>query len=153
MDFPRLGKTVRRSAGRNSGTAGLPVLDILDRGDITDAVIVVTRYFGGTLLGTGGLVRAYSSAARMGVEEAGIVTMEIAGSYRFTSSYSDYDRAMRIIRDAQAEITGSEFLGEVTISYTADDMKAEKIEKAMVEMTRGKGKPELIEKGYFPVDA
>lgn len=79
--------------------------------------------------------------------------MEIAGSYRFTCSYSDYDRAMRIIRDAQAEITGSEFLGEVTISYTADDMKAEKIEKAMVEMTRGKGKPELIEKGYFPVDA
>ncbi|MBR5045461.1 MAG: YigZ family protein, partial [Oscillospiraceae bacterium] len=129
-----------------------PVLDILDRGDITDAIIVVTRYFGGTLLGTGGLVRAYSSAARMGVEEAGVVLMEIAGSYRFSCSYSDYDRAMRIIRDAQADITGSEFLDEVTISYTADDTKAEKIENALVEMTRGKVRPELLEKGYFPTE-
>ena len=138
--------------GEPSGTAGLPVLDILDRGDITDAIIVVTRYFGGTLLGTGGLVRAYSSAARMGVEEAGVVLMEIAGSYRFSCSYSDYDRAMRIIRDAQADITGSEFLDEVTISYTADDTKAEKIENALVEMTRGKVRPELLEKGYFPTE-
>lgn len=138
--------------GEPSGTAGLPVLDILDRGEITDTVIVVTRYFGGTLLGTGGLVRAYSSAARMGVEEAGVVLMEIAGSYRFSCGYSDYDKAVRIIRDAQADITGSEFMDEVTISYTADDQKADKIEKALVEMTRGKGRPELIEKGFFPTE-
>lgn len=138
--------------GEPSGTAGLPVLDILDRGEITDTVIVVTRYFGGTLLGTGGLVRAYSSAARMGVEEAGVVLMEIAGSYRFSCGYSDYDKAVRIIRDALADMTGSEFMDEVTISYTADDQKADKIEKALVEMTRGKGRPELIEKGFFPVE-
>lgn len=138
--------------GEPSGTAGLPVLDILDRGEITDTVIVVTRYFGGTLLGTGGLVRAYSSAARMGVEEAGVVLMEIAGSYRFSCGYSDYDKAVRIIRDAQADMTGSEFMDEVTISYTADDQQADKIEKALVEMTRGKGRPELIEKGFFPVE-
>ena len=138
--------------GEPSGTAGLPVLDILDRGEITDTVIVVTRYFGGTLLGTGGLVRAYSSAARMGVEEAGVVLMEIAGSYRFSCGYSDYDKAVRIIRDAQADMSGSEFMDEVTISYTADDQKADKIEKALVEMTRGKGRPELIEKGFFPVE-
>ncbi|MBQ2085696.1 MAG: YigZ family protein [Oscillospiraceae bacterium] len=138
--------------GEPSGTAGLPVLDILDRGDITDTVIVVTRYFGGTLLGTGGLVRAYSSAARMGVDEAGVVLMEIAGNYRFRCSYSDYDRTLRIIRESQADITGSEFTDEVTINYTADDIKAEKIENALVEMTRGRGKPELIEKGFFPVE-
>ncbi len=138
--------------GEPSGTAGLPVLDILDRGEITDTVIVVTRYFGGTLLGTGGLVRAYSSAARMGVEEAGVVLMEIAGSYRFSCGYSDYDKVVRIILDAQADMTGSEFMDEVTISYTADDQKADKIEKALVEMTRGKGRPELIEKGFFPVE-
>ena len=138
--------------GEPSGTAGLPVLDILDRGEITDTVIVVTRYFGGTLLGTGGLVRAYSSAARMGVKEAGVVLMKIAGSYRFSCGYSDYDKAVRIIRDAQADMIGSEFMDEVTISYTADDQKADKIEKALVEMTRGKGRPELIEKGFFPVE-
>lgn len=138
--------------GEPSGTAGLPVLDILDRGDITDTIIVVTRYFGGTLLGTGGLVRAYSSAARLGMEEAGVVLMEIAGSYRFSCGYSDYDRAVRIIRDARADITGSEFLDEVTVSYTADDEKAEKIENALVEMTRGKSRPELIEKSFFPTE-
>ena len=67
-------------------------------------------------------------------------------------SYADYDKAMRIIRDAQAEIIGSEFLDEVTIRYTADDVNAEKIENALVEMTRGKGRPELLEKGYFPTE-
>ena len=136
--------------GEPSGTAGLPVLDILDRGDITDTVIVVTRYFGGTLLGTGGLVRAYSSAARMGVDEAGVVLMELAGNYSFSCSYSDYDRAMRILREAQADVTGSDFLDEVTVMYTADDAKAEKIESALVEMSRGKTRPVLLEKSFFP---
>ncbi len=136
--------------GEPSGTAGLPVLDILDRGDITDAVIVVTRYFGGTLLGTGGLVRAYSSAARAAVDAAGTVMMEIAGRYEFRCGYQEYERAARTIREAGALITSSEFLDEVTIFYTASDEAEGRIEPALSEMTRGRGKPALLDKDYYP---
>ena len=138
--------------GEPSGTAGLPVLDILERGDITDAIIVVTRYFGGTLLGTGGLVRAYSGAARMAVDEAVPVTMEIAGSYSFRCGYSDYERAARVIREGGGSITETQFLDEVTIVYTADDPSEERIDTALVEITRGKSRPVLMDRNYYPVE-
>ena len=96
----RVGNLSRYSDdGEPGGTAGLPVLDVLDRPGITDAIIVVTRWFGGTLLGTGGLVRAYSSAAKLAVEAAGVVEMELAGRYRLSVPYSDYDRVLRCARD------------------------------------------------------
>ena len=138
--------------GEPSGTAGLPVLDILERGEITDAIIVVTRYFGGTLLGTGGLVRAYSGAAGKAAEEAGIVTMEESGIYEFVCGYPEYERAVRIIREAGAEITASEFLDQVRISYIANSDKESKIEPALQELSRGKNAPVLLESGFFPAN-
>ncbi|MCD8214860.1 MAG: YigZ family protein, partial [Clostridiales bacterium] len=73
--------------GEPQGTAGIPMLDILKGEDITDAVVIVTRYFGGILLGTGGLVRAYSQAAKAGLKAAETVTMTL---YRRTEITSDY---------------------------------------------------------------
>ena len=136
--------------GEPSGTAGLPVLDILERADITDAIIVVTRYFGGTLLGTGGLVRAYSGAAGKAAEAAGIVTMEESGIYDFTCGYPEYERTARILREAGAEITASEFLDQVKITYIANAAKEAMIEPALRELSRGKSEPVLIETGFFP---
>lgn len=136
--------------GEPSGTAGLPVLDILERADITDAIIVVTRYFGGTLLGTGGLVRAYSGAAGKAAEAAGIVTMEESGMYDFTCGYPEYERTVRILREAGAEITTSEFLDQVRISYIANAEKEAMIEPALRELSRGKSAPVLIETDFFP---
>lgn len=136
--------------GEPSGTAGMPVLDILERGDITDAIIVVTRYFGGTLLGTGGLVRAYSGSAGMAVTEAGIVTMEESGIYEFVCGYPEYERTVRILREAGAEITASVFLDQVKISYIANDVRESKIEPALQELSRGKNVPVLVERGFFP---
>jgi len=136
--------------GEPSGTAGLPVLDILERANITDTIIVVTRWFGGTLLGTGGLVRAYSGAARMAVDAAGIVVMEMAGNYRFRCTYAEYERASRIVRESGADTTGTEFVDEVIISYTANEDKERSIETALRELTRGRVVPQLIETGFFP---
>lgn len=63
--------------GEPSGTAGLPVLEVIKKAQVQDLVVVVTRYFGGTLLGAGGLVRAYSKSASLGIEAAGIVTKQL----------------------------------------------------------------------------
>ena len=73
--------------GEPGGTAGLPVLDAMRKDNIVDAAVVVTRYFGGTLLGTGGLVHAYSTAARMGLENAGIVMRTLCTCFSVTAHY------------------------------------------------------------------
>lgn len=83
-------------AGEPRGTAGLPVLGVLRKENITDAVAVVTRYFGGTLLGTGGLARAYSASAALAVKKAGVVLWVKGIAFDLHMSYGDYDRVSRI---------------------------------------------------------
>jgi uncharacterized YigZ family protein len=78
--------------GEPHGTAGLPLLDTLRKQNITDAVIVVTRYFGGILLGTGGLVRAYSTAAKDATADAGVVSYILYKKIKLSVSYSDYQK-------------------------------------------------------------
>lgn len=74
--------------GEPGGTAGMPVLDVMRKEEIVDAVVVVTRYFGGTLLGTGGLVHAYSASAKKGLTEAGIVRRTLCNVVTIKSDYS-----------------------------------------------------------------
>lgn len=74
--------------GEPSGTSGMPVLDTMRKEGLVDVITVVTRYFGGTLLGTGGLVHAYGTAARMGLESAGIVTRALCGIYKVKCDYT-----------------------------------------------------------------
>ena len=73
--------------GEPSGTAGLPVLDILRNEDIKDTIVVVTRYFGGTLLGTGGLVRCYGKSAQAGLADAGVVEKILCKKYSVKTDY------------------------------------------------------------------
>ena len=74
--------------GEPGGTAGMPILDVLRGRDIKNTIIVVTRYFGGTLLGTGGLVRAYSSAAKAGIEAAGLIECSLNTEVHITVDYT-----------------------------------------------------------------
>ncbi|MBR3875250.1 MAG: YigZ family protein [Clostridia bacterium] len=82
-----------------AGTAGMPVLDVIRKNGCTDMVIVVTRYFGGTLLGTGGLVRAYTSAALGALESAEIIRYDIYTSLEISVNYSDYGKITSILTD------------------------------------------------------
>lgn len=75
--------------GEPQGTAGMPVLDVLQRENIKNTIIVVTRYFGGTLLGTGGLVRTYGKAAKQGLVSAGICEVSLYKKYHITVNYTD----------------------------------------------------------------
>ena len=79
------------------GPAGMPVLDVIRKNGCTDTVIVVTRYFGGTLLGTGGLVRAYTSAALGALRASEIITYATYVQYEISVSYSDYQKIIPIV--------------------------------------------------------
>lgn len=81
--------------GEPQGTAGMPTLDTVRKSGVDDAVVVVTRYFGGTLLGAGGLVRAYAKAAKIALEAACIVTYSVYAAYRVVCPYGDYQRLLK----------------------------------------------------------
>ena len=91
--------------GEPSGTAGMPVLDVLLHQELSDVIIVVTRYFGGILLGTGGLTRAYSTSASMGVSEAKVCTMEMLELFHVKVDYSLAER-LRYAAEKQGYVLG-----------------------------------------------
>ena len=95
--------------GEPGGTAGLPVLEVLTKNEIGDAIIVVTRYFGGTLLGTGGLVRAYGRSALMALELAVPVVCRICELYEVMISYPYLDKLLFVLKKAGYIIKSSEY--------------------------------------------
>lgn len=132
------------------GTAGMPVLDIIRKNGCTDVVIVVTRYFGGTLLGTGGLVRAYTSAALGALEGAEIIRYDIYSTVEISVNYSDYGRITSILADRgfrtedTAYDTGVSVLGRI-IKSDLDGLSS-----AITEATAGRAQINIIgeEFGY-----
>lgn len=124
--------------GEPQGTAGLPVLDILRKGGITDAVIVVTRYFGGILLGTGGLVHAYSGAAKAAVEDAGLVTLVPYEEYRLTVSYPLYQRIPMLFKGLPILVDSTEFEAEVVIRFAIKEGYFDSLGSALKEASAGK---------------
>lgn len=110
------GNTARYSDDREpQGTAGLPILDVIKRIGFTDAVIVVTRYFGGILLGTGGLVRAYTSAAKEAVKDAGVARFMPFSIVEFLVDYSFYQRVDGLLKKCEAIEEEAEFSDKVTV--------------------------------------
>ncbi len=102
--------------GEPAKTAGLPILDMLDNQGITDVVCVVTRYFGGVLLGTGGLVRAYTGAAKIALEEAGIKKMLLHDELCLTIPYPLFDNAKYIATECRCEFINCEYTDKITVT-------------------------------------
>ena len=107
--------------GEPQGTAGVPILSVIQKGGFTDAVIVVTRYFGGILLGAGGLVRAYSASARDAVAAARVVTYAHVTEFSLTCSYSDYQKLLPVIAQCGVTEDGSDFTDTVTLRLAAKE--------------------------------
>lgn len=103
--------------GEPSKTAGPPVLDVIIREGVTDCMIVVTRYFGGTLLGAGGLVRAYGKSAKMALDEASIVTMTPCVLYRASVGYGDWGKFQNLLKQTGASEPEGVFGAEITADF------------------------------------
>lgn len=124
--------------GEPQGTAGVPILSVIQKGGFTDAVIVVTRYFGGILLGAGGLVRAYSASARDAVAAAKIVTYAQYSEFRVRCSYSDYQKLIPLIERLGVKEDGSEFTDAVTLYLAAKPEVFKQFSEKLSEMSGGK---------------
>ena len=120
------------------GTAGMPVLDIIRKNSCTDVVIVVTRYFGGTLLGTGGLVRAYTAAALGALEAAEIIRYDIYSSIEFSVSYSDYGKITAPLAELGFRTENITYDTGVNISGSIIKSNLDELEKTLVEATAGR---------------
>ena len=124
-------------AGEPSGTAGRPILAVLSGSGLGDAVLVVTRYFGGTKLGTGGLVRAYSAAAKE-VLESVPRAMKIAGQkIRVSISYSYYEIAKNHLLQLDGTIIEQSFLNDITITALIPADKFNELQRCLLEITNG----------------
>lgn len=124
--------------GEPHGTAGMPVLDAIRKAGITDAAVVVTRYFGGILLGTGGLVRAYTAAASGAVKEAGIAEVGDFSIISLKANYSDYQKIMPIVSAFSARVEDSDFALDVVMTLLVRAEQETQFLSELTESTNGR---------------
>lgn len=127
--------------GEPKGTGGVPVLEVLKKSGVDCSVIVVTRYFGGILLGAAGLVRAYSKAAAMAVEAAGVVTYRSYTECTIVCEYSFYDRLMYEIGRHDIIVDGTDFGSDILLRLAVLSEEYEAFCEAVFSMTGGKTMP------------
>lgn len=121
--------------GEPSGTAGLPVLEVLKANEVVNAAIVVTRYFGGILLGRGGLVRAYGGAAREALTTAGIVRMVPAQEAAITVDYVHGGRVQNELLSRNVSLSGIEYLERITFRVLLMPGEREALRQLIQEIT------------------
>jgi uncharacterized YigZ family protein len=133
------GDTQRTSDdGEPSGTAGVPMLNVLQKRELTDTVAVVTRYFGGTKLGAGGLIRAYGQAVSTAVDEVGIVERRELTQVAITASFEDAGRLENALRAEGREPDDVAYAEAVTILLTVDPADVPGLEARVAEQTSGR---------------
>ncbi len=130
--------------GEPSGTAGRPIYDVIHGQGVTNLLLVVTRYFGGTKLGTGGLARAYSDTAGATLELSGMKEEYITTCYRFNLVFSLYDRWRTLICHLGGRVTDSRFAEGVTMDVEIRLSRVEQLLESFTELTAGKGKVEPV---------
>ncbi len=130
--------------GEPQGTAGKPILDMLKKSGVDDVCVVVTRYFGGTLLGTGGLVHAYSLGAKMAIEEAGIVQFENYAVMSAVCSYSDYQKISLELEKCGAIIDDVDFSDNVKVQFAVKADFGDEISRKISEISSGKSNAEPL---------
>lgn len=124
--------------GEPSGTAGVPVLDVLLKEGLVDVCVVATRYFGGTLLGAGGLVRAYSHTSKIAVEAGHIITMAECSVMKAIVDYSFYERVNNLLAEFNANIIDSEFADKVNITFSVKQAYQTSINEKLIDISNGK---------------
>jgi len=122
------------------GTAGIPILDVLLKEGIKDACIVVTRYFGGTLLGASGLVRAYGSTASLVIKNAQIIVMNVYCNMSIIIDYNMYDKIEKTFPKYKMKIIDVNYTNNVQISCIIKFDNADDFKEDIKNMTNGKAK-------------
>lgn len=144
------GQTVRYSDdGEPSGTAGKPILEVLTASGIRGLTLVVTRYFGGTLLGTGGLVRAYTQAAQAGLADSRVAVMRYGYSVTVETDYNGIGKIQYLLGQRGIPIEESVYTQKVSITFQVPCEEKEKLIKDITEATAGTAQMSLSDPFYY----
>lgn len=135
--------------GEPSGTAGRPMLEVLLGEGIRNIAVVVTRYFGGVLLGTGGLVRAYTQAVKAGIEECTIGAMVFGYEVRIGTDYNGIGKVLYTLGQYGTEAYESEYGADVMLKIRIPAELSDKLQKELVEVTNGKVNWQKENETYF----
>lgn len=134
--------------GEPQGTSGIPTLNVLKMSGADDLCVVVTRYFGGTLLGAGGLVRAYSAAARAAIEAAGIVAFDRFIVLQVSCGYSEYQKLQYELEKLRAIVDDVQYGAEVTVTFAVKHDKSEAVQGRITEMFASRVAAEVVGERY-----
>ncbi len=134
--------------GEPQGTAGIPTLDVLRKENLTDCAVVVTRYFGGILLGGGGLVRAYSHATKLAVDAAGIVRMCPCVQGHIVCDYAQYGWVPAVIAAVSGSVTDTQFADDVTVVCSLPAEQVGALQAQLTERSAGRLTFVKIGEGY-----
>lgn len=137
--------------GEPSGTAGMPVLDVIVKNEIFDVVVVVTRYFGGVLLGTGGLVRAYSHGSKIAVEAAKPVIMQNCLVCEARCAYNQYGKVSSLIIGVGAAVDDTVYESDVLVKFHIKPDLRGTLNKKLADATSGEVTVEQKDEQYFAV--
>lgn len=124
--------------GEPQGTAGMPVLDVFRKEEVFDFCCVVTRYFGGILLGGGGLVRAYSHSAKIALDAAGIAVMRLWRNASMSVPYNLFEIVQKLISEMGAKNISSDYGAEVTVSFAIPSEDFDALSAKIFDMSAGK---------------
>lgn len=141
--------------GEPQGKAGIPVLDAMEKNRIEDAVVVATRYFGGIMLGGGGLIRAYSKTASVAIAAAKKVFMKSCSQMVLHCDYNAYGRAAAIIPACGGTIEDTQFLEEIILSFYIAPAQVGPLQKLLADATNGRFQAEETGRAFygFPVES
>lgn len=137
--------------GEPSGTAGRPMLDVLEGESLSDVAVVVTRYFGGTLLGTGGLVRAYSGAVRAGLDASVLITRLRGIHLLIGTDYTGLGKIQYLLGQRGIKTLESRYTDAVELSVLVPDEEIKTLKQEITEVTSGAAKLDEKEKCVFAV--
>lgn len=135
--------------GEPSGTAGKPMLDVLLGEEIHDAAVVVTRYFGGTLLGTGGLVRAYQASTKAGLEASKVITKMLGRKVMVQTDYTGLGKIQYILGQRGLTVLDTEYTECVNLVVLLPENDVKSVIAEITEGTNGQAIIEVLEECYF----
>ena len=147
----REGKLLRYSDdGEPQGTAGQPMLNVFEREDVWDVCCVVTRYFGGILLGAGGLTRAYGGTAKLALNAAGVSRMCLWATMAVPCTYPLYERMKLLVESCGGIIEGTEYGADILLTVTLPAQRQAELARQVVDLSAGTLEPLLVEEGFRP---
>ena len=146
----RDGATRFSDDGEPGGTAGMPVLQVLQREELYNVTCVVTRYFGGVLLGAGGLTRAYAKAAKDALDKAGKARMQPFSVLLLECPYPMFERIKLLIEGHEGRIESSDYGAAVTLTFLLPVQKVADFSAALTELSGGQMSAEEVEQRFLP---